>query len=203
MDVSMSSCEQWPVIIRTAVLVLLLGGTGPVCGGWDEALAAERSGDYAKAFAEYRKLADAGDIEALHNLGVMYYNGYGVYLDYGKALQCFLEAAEHGVAGSQNNLGYMYARGNGVPQDFIRAHMWFDIAAANGDSTASDNRAIVASRMKPSEIAEAERLAREWLKEHPPVDRPVPPPARKPGHSPAYTLSFSLHPGPRRSLRTT
>ena len=185
----MPCSERWPVIIRTAVLVLLLGGSWPACGGWDEARAAERSGDYAKAFAEYRRLADDGDVQALHNLGVMYYNGYGVELDYREALQCFLEAAEHGVAGSQNNLGYMYAHGEGVPQDFIRAHMWFDIAAANGESTASENRAILASRMSAGEIAEARRLAREWLKAHPPVTRPVAPPSPKQRPAPAYGVS--------------
>jgi TPR repeat protein len=173
-------------------MLLLLGGSCPACGGWDEALAAERSGNYAKAFTEYRKLADGGDIQALHNLGVMYYNGYGVDLDYGKALQCFLEAAEHGVAGSQNNVGYMYAHGEGVPQDFIRAHMWFDIAAANGDKTASDNRAVVASRMNAAQIAEADRLAREWLQAHPPVDRPPSPPPHHEGPAPAYTLSSPI-----------
>jgi TPR repeat protein len=195
----MPSCEQWLVILRTAMLVLLLAGSCTVCAGWDEAVAAERSGDYAKAFAEYRKLADDGDIQALHNLGVMYYNGYGVYMDYGKAMQCFLEAAEHGIAGSQNNIGYMYAHGEGVPQDFVRAHMWFDIAAANGDKTATANRAVVAARMNAAEVAEANRLAREWLKAHSPVNQPVKPPSRYQGAATAYSLSFPLRPGPRRS----
>lgn len=181
--------------------MLLLAGSCRVCGGWDEALAAERDGDYAKAFVEYRRLADDGDIQALHNLGVMYYNGYGAYLDYHKAMQCFLAAAEHGIAGSQNNMGYMYAHGEGVPQDFVRAHMWFDIAAANGDGTAAENRAILAARMTPAEIAEAGRLAREWLKEHLPRDRPVTPPGRNQGQTPAYILSIPHRPGSRWSMR--
>ena len=159
----MPSGEQLLAAIRTATLGLMLAGSCPVSGGWDEAVAAERSGDYARAFSEYRQLADGGDIQALHNLGVMYYNAYGVYRDYGKALQCFLVAAEHGIAGSQNNVGYMYAQGQGVPQDFVKAHMWFDIAAANGEKTAIANRAIVATHMSPAELAESVKLAREWL----------------------------------------
>lgn len=174
----MPSGEQLLAAIRTAILGLMLAGSCPVSGGWDEAVAAERSGDYARAFSEYRQLADSGDIQALHNLGVMYYNGYGAALDYAQAMQCFLAAAEHGIAGSQNNVGYMYAQGQGVRQDFVSAHMWFDIAAANGEQTAIENRAIVAARMSPSEIAKAGKLAREWLEKHPQKDRPVIPPSR-------------------------
>jgi hypothetical protein len=181
----MPSGEQLLAAIRTATLALMLAGSCPVSGGWDEALAAERSGDYARAFIEYRQLADGGDIRALHNLGVMYYNAYGVYRDYGKAMQCFLAAAEHGIAGAQNNVGFLYAQGHGVRQDFVRAHMWFAIAVANGEQTAIENRTIVAARMNPSEIAEAGKLAQEWLEKHPPKDRPVIPPSRDQGPAPA------------------
>ncbi len=158
----MPSGEQLLAAIRTATFGLMLAGSCPVSGGWYEAVAAERSGDYARAFVEYRQLADSGDIQALHNLGVMYYNGYGAALDYEQAMQCFLAAAEHGIAGSQNNVGYMYAHGQGVRRDFVKAHMWFDIAAANGEKTAVENRVIVAAHMNPAEIAEAVRLAGEW-----------------------------------------
>jgi hypothetical protein len=193
--------DPWLVIIRPTILALLLVGSCPVCAGWDEARAAERDGDYATAFTEYRKLAEGGDIEALHNLGVMYYNGFGVQLDYRKALQCFLQAAEQGVAGSQNNVGFMYARGEGVPQDLVRAHMWFDIAAANGDQTASGNRAILATRMNAAQIEEAYRMAREWLKAHPPTDQHLTPPIPNHGSAPAYTRSFPLRLVPRWSPR--
>lgn len=199
----MPSREQWSVIVRTVMLALLLIGSCPVCAGWDEARAAERDGDYAAAFTEYRKLADGGDIEALHNLGVMYYNGFGVQMDYRKALQCFLQAAEQGVAGSQNNVGYMYAHGEGVPQDLVRAHMWFDIAATNGDHTASENRAILAARMNAAQIEEAYRLASEWRKAHPPVNRHLTPPLPNHGSAPAYTRSFPLLLVPRWSPRHT
>jgi TPR repeat protein len=180
----MPSAEPLLAVIRTATLGLMLAGSCPVTGGWDEALAAERSGDYARAFVEYRQLADGGDIQATHNLGVMYYNAYGVYREYGKALQCFLTAAEHGIAGAQNNVGYLYAQGHGVQQDFVAAHMWFDIAAANGEKSAIENRAIIATKMSPAEIAEAGTLAQEWLEKHRPEGRPVPP-SRYQGPAPA------------------
>jgi hypothetical protein len=40
--------------------------------------------------------------------------------------------------------------------------MWFDLAAAAGDKDASISRDIVARKMTPAHIAEAQRLAREW-----------------------------------------
>ena len=200
----MSSDERLPVVIRTAILSLMLAGSCPVSGGWDEALSAEKSGDYARAFIEYRKLADGGDMQATHNLGVMYYNAYGVYRDYRKAMQCFLVAAEHGIAGAQNNVGYLYAQGQGVQQDFVVSHMWFEIAAANGEHAATENLAIIATKMSPSEIAEAGRLAQAWLEKHLPKDRTVIPPSQHqdpapvvspPGKGFKLSLYSTLRPG--------
>jgi TPR repeat protein len=56
----------------------------------------------------------------------------------------------------------MYASGQGVPQDYVWAHMWFNIAAAKGDTDAVKNRDMVAAKMKPAQIAEAQKLARDW-----------------------------------------
>ena len=46
-------------------------------------------------------------------------------------------------------------------QDYTRAHMWFNLAAVTGDSVSVKNRDIVAKRMTPQQIAEAQKLARE------------------------------------------
>ena len=61
----------------------------------------------------------------------------------------------------------MYHRGDGVPQDYVQAHMWWNLAAAQGDEDAIGNRDIIAGQMMPSQIEEAQRLAREWLAAHP------------------------------------
>jgi hypothetical protein len=47
--------------------------------------------------------------------------------------------------------------------------MWFSLAAAQGYEDSVNSRAIVAERMSLSQIAEAERLRKEWLAEHPEV----------------------------------
>jgi TPR repeat protein len=56
----------------------------------------------------------------------------------------------------------MFSIGRGVPQDYISAHMWFSLAAAGGNGDAEKNRENVAAKMTPAQIAEAQKLAREW-----------------------------------------
>ena len=71
-------------------------------------------------------------------------------------------AADQGNACAQYNLGIMYAKGQGVPQDYVLAHMWFNLSAAQGIGDAVKNRDIAAGKMTPDQLAEAQRLAREW-----------------------------------------
>jgi hypothetical protein len=40
--------------------------------------------------------------------------------------------------------------------------MWFNLAGASGEASAINNRDIVARKMTPDQIAEAQRRAREW-----------------------------------------
>lgn len=73
------------------------------------------------------------------------------------------ERAEQGGAAAQFNLGVMYADGNGVPQDDIQAYVFFNLAAAQGDKDAKKYREQIAERMTKEQIAEGQKLAREWL----------------------------------------
>ena len=123
--------------------------------------------DDAEAVKWYRKAAEQGLAEAQFNLGLMYYNGQGGPQDYAQALQWYRKAAEQGYANAQHNLGFMYYNGEGVPQDDAQAHMWFNLAASRlptGEDRdrAAKNRDIVAERMTPAQISEAQKLAREW-----------------------------------------
>jgi TPR repeat protein len=60
----------------------------------------------------------------------------------------------------------MYMKGHGVPQNNVRAYMWLSIADADGTLVADRSRDIVAKRMTPAQIAEAEKLAWEWIAKH-------------------------------------
>ena len=44
--------------------------------------------------------------------------------------------------------------------------MWFNLSAAQGDESGRKNRDMLAEQMTPTDISEAQRLAREWLEEH-------------------------------------
>ena len=89
--------------------------------------------------------------------------------DYAKAYRLFKPLAEQGVPAAQYNLGLMYADGLGVPQDHVLAHMWINLATSRYPASEKEKqegaakiRDLAASMMTPAQIAEAERLAREW-----------------------------------------
>jgi TPR repeat protein len=100
----------------------------------------------------------------------MYRNGRGVIPSEAEASKWLSLAAEHGIADSQWRLGDMYRTGDGVPQDYVLAHMWFNLAAANGTASlkqvAAFSREEVERHMTPAEIAESQKLAREWTAKH-------------------------------------
>jgi TPR repeat protein len=63
----------------------------------------------------------------------------------------------------------MYANGEGVPEDYVLAYMWWNLAAAQGYEDAQGNKDRLEQRMTREQIAEAQRLSREWLVAHPPA----------------------------------
>jgi len=77
-----------------------------------------------------------------------------------------LDAAEVGTPEALYDLGLIYSIGQGVEQDLIEAHKWFNLAAIRGLKSAQIDRAEVAEDMDHSQIAEAQRKAREWLATH-------------------------------------
>ncbi len=50
--------------------------------------------------------------------------------------------------------------------DLINAHKWFNLAAMQGNLEARAYRAELAKEMTTEEVAEAQRLAREYLATH-------------------------------------
>ncbi len=128
--------------------------------------------DYAEAVRWYRKAADQGYASAQLNLGVIYNNGEGVPQDYEEAARWFRKAADHGNAIAQWWLGIMYDNGEGVPQDYVEAHRWLNLAASKAESAdqakVARARDLVAGKMTIQQIADAQRLARDWK----PVDAP-------------------------------
>ncbi len=136
-------------------------------------VAAFEGGDYATALRELRPSAEQGDAHAQAVLGMIYLLGGGVPQDHAEAAKWYRKAAEQGHVGAQRLLGHMYERGLGVTQDYVQDHIWYNFAASSPPSE-RDDRAItprdhaytglnrVAPKMTPAQIAEAEKLAREW-----------------------------------------
>ena len=81
--------------------------------------------------------------------------------DYATALKEWTPLAKQGNARAQYSLGWMYDNGQGVPQDYVRAHMWYNLSASTGDEDAATSRNLVGILMTPSQIEEAQKLARE------------------------------------------
>ena len=79
------------------------------------------------------------------------------------ALTQFENAAKQGRADALYNLGLAYSTGQGVGIDYVAAHKWFNLAALRGSEEAKSWRAQISREMAPPQIAEAQRLAREWL----------------------------------------
>ncbi len=132
-----------------------------------EGVTAYENGDYATALRVMKAHAALGEAVAQYNLGLMYDEGKGVPQNYAEAIEWYRKAAEQGDAYAQHNLGNMYGTGEGAPQDYVRAHMWLDLAVSrfpsgNDRDSAIRYRDLAASRMTPDQIAEAQRLAREW-----------------------------------------
>ena len=175
-------------ILTGLVLILMLTG-GAAAGPLQDGAAAYNRGDYATALLLWRPLAEQGDANAQLNLGLMYRKGLGVPQDDTEAVKWYQRAAEQGLAqaqillcampqrdtitwcrlaaergdpGAQNILGIMYATGTGgAPQDFVQAYMWFNLAAPRYPD-AGKLLDQTAALMTPEQIAEAQKLAREW-----------------------------------------
>ena len=152
------------------IAMTLMWMDGVVAGQFEDALAAAQRGDYATALRLWRPLAEQGDDHAQFDVAYMYEHGNGVPQDFAEAAKWYRLAAEQGYGSAQLNLATMYARGDGVPPDYVQAHMWFNLAASGLPSSivpkdrdkAVKYRDIIASNMTPAQIAEAQKLAREW-----------------------------------------
>ena len=115
--------------------------------------------------------------------------------DYSSARTIVEPLANSGDSHAQYLLGRMHARGEGVLQDFVVAHQWLNLSAARGNAEARTERDRIARQMTPSQIAEAQQLARAWR----PTD--VPASSATANASPSSTTS-SRPPSPTRGPNT-
>lgn len=94
--------------------------------------------------------------------------GTGVPKDYAKAAVWFQKAASQGLADAQHLLARMHYDGDGVPQDYITAYMWANLTTASGDQIPKDLRDELLQKLTPEQVAEGQKMTREWLAAHSP-----------------------------------
>jgi TPR repeat protein len=136
--------------------------------------------DYAEAMRWLRKSADQGNADGEFYLGLVYAKGQGVTQDYAEANKWFRKSANQGNLDAQSILGFNYAAGRGVSQNSVEALKWLILAASQTAASQSNpnagalrdaaahNRDIFATKMSANQIAEAQKLAREWKPTSPP-----------------------------------
>ena len=165
--------RQITTLITSGVLALALVGTA-IAGPFEDGQVANRRQDYVEALRLWGQLADQGNARAQFSIGQMYYMGQGVPRDYTQADAWYRKAADQGFDYAQFDLGVAYEDGGlGVPQDYALAYMWFNLASSPATNTdlrqmAVENRDKVAAKMRPEQITEAQRMAREWKPRLPP-----------------------------------
>lgn len=98
----------------------------------------EKKEDYLHGLKLLEKSACMGNRDAMNDLGMMYYRGYGVEQDYTLALKWFRRGAAYGSDMAYENLALLYKNGQGVPQNTSVARDMY-LAMANKGSTTAMN----------------------------------------------------------------
>ena len=125
------------------VALVAFGVHASASAGFAEGANAYNAKNYSLALKEITPLAKAGQADAQHLLGLMYYMGRGVPRDYKEAMVWHRKAALQGKADAQYVLGAMYYTGNAVPQDQKEAVTWFRKAAEQGHPDAQQTLGLM------------------------------------------------------------
>ena len=183
--------KHFIAVLLFSVLVLVFSNSS-TADLYDDGTQAYMVGDFKKAFEIIKSIAEQGDASAQLDLASMYFNGEGVPKDneegvkwvrkaaeqgdpeaqamlggiysadnlaprdYSEAVKWWRKAAEQGDPGSQLDLGVMYELGLGVRRDLIEAHKWKNLSAPGYDLYLTEKKMTI------EQIAEAQKLAREW-----------------------------------------
>lgn len=135
--ISVAGIHQWRQYFSTLNVLARKARHGDAGAAFELGKSYERglSGatkDAQRAAQWYRQAAEAGDMHAQNNLGVMYKRGDGIPKDDAAAFDWFRKAAEQGDRIAEWNLARAYQSGLGVPQSFPDSISWARKAAEQG-----------------------------------------------------------------------
>ena len=122
-------------------------------------------GQYHRAAALLKPLAQTGSNKAQQLLGNLYYLGLGVKQDAVKAAGLFKQSAIQGNSAAQYNLGLIHHLGRGVDTNNVTAAAWFMFADAAGNTSAQTYLRNLSGMMNPNMIQEAHALKDTLAKE--------------------------------------
>jgi TPR repeat protein len=126
--------------------------------------------DYVQAVIWFRKADEQNYAVAQYALGVAYTKGQGVATDETEGAKWYRKAAERNLAAAQYGLGVCYANGVGVMKDNVQAYKWIMLAADQNEEPAKLLLVNIEKALTPDQIAEGQKLAREFKAQSPPSD---------------------------------
>lgn len=118
--------------------------------------------DHREAVRWYRMAAMQRHVGAFYRLCVLSDIGRGMPQDYQEALRWCRLAADQRHGQAMFLIATYYERARGVPKDVVQAYQWYNLAAANGYEDGAKWRNRLALHMTPTQIAQAQFLARNW-----------------------------------------
>ncbi len=124
--------------------------------------------DAVEAVKWFRKAAEQNHAHAQYSLGCCYEHGTGVLEDFVEACKWFNLSLTNGYKQAMPNLAFLayklgcrYRDGDGVPKNLVESYKWFDVAIPGSDDAKTHRDALV-PLMTSGQIAEAQRLSREF-----------------------------------------
>jgi uncharacterized protein len=129
--------------------------------------------DYREALKWLRKAAAQGLPNAQYCLGQMYEDGKGVPESDSLAAGWYRKAADHfpdmgrvgGIWEAEVQLANLYRHGR-LPKDDSEAYMWFAIVGSSVVPADDYDMKEAAQQMTKAQIAQAQRMAADWIKRH-------------------------------------
>lgn len=118
--------------------------------------------DHREAVRWYRMAATQRHVGAFYRLCVLSDIGRGMPQDYQEALRWCRLAADQGYGPAMFIIATYYEKARGLPKDVVQAYQWYNLAAANGHEDGAKWRDRLAMNMTPTQIAQAQFLARNW-----------------------------------------